>query len=339
MARSIRPPELAIQTAQRHNFELLKIVKQVCLEKSLTYWIDGGTLLGAKRHRGFIPWDDDIDVCLPWQDFDILIEALSLYCQSSDHHLLMFKHSGVPYWTECFADIRLLADGAIPVHIDLIPVKVLENEPVSIEYDRSLAEVATYAFRGFVKQPKALIKDHSLLLSKPHEPMTFRLKVLQMMKDCDLGFSQQLESRIVNYSYNDAMVGKQREYHNFKSIMPLGSIAFETEDFPCPANVDEYLTLLYGRSFMDLPPSIDRKPHFKSLYPNQLSKSETQDLVTLLHQLGVRHLALDVTRFRVWRKVFRRFKSVIMMCMSYTFKAKYRSLQAVLRYAINQTAI
>ncbi|MCR5197177.1 MAG: LicD family protein [Prevotella sp.] len=53
--------------------DLLQQLLQVCREHGLRCWVDGGTLLGAVRHQGFIPWDDDIDVCMSREDYDRLL--------------------------------------------------------------------------------------------------------------------------------------------------------------------------------------------------------------------------------------------------------------------------
>lgn len=53
---------------------LLQQLLNVCTDHGLRIWADGGTLLGAVRHKGFIPWDDDIDMCMPREDYDRLIE-------------------------------------------------------------------------------------------------------------------------------------------------------------------------------------------------------------------------------------------------------------------------
>ena len=59
-----------LRQAQLVMLRMLKIFDAICIKHGLTYWLDGGTLLGAVRHGGFIPWDDDLDVCMPLDDFE-----------------------------------------------------------------------------------------------------------------------------------------------------------------------------------------------------------------------------------------------------------------------------
>ena len=59
---------------QLRELEILIELDRVCKEENLTYFLEGGTLLGALRHGGFIPWDDDIDVLMPREDYNRLID-------------------------------------------------------------------------------------------------------------------------------------------------------------------------------------------------------------------------------------------------------------------------
>ena len=54
--------------AQLRMLEMLKFVDSFCKENDIKYWLEGGTLLGAMRHGGFIPWDDDTDICMTYSD-------------------------------------------------------------------------------------------------------------------------------------------------------------------------------------------------------------------------------------------------------------------------------
>ena len=61
--------------------DLLEKLKEICTKYHLNYCASSGTLLGAVRHKGFIPWDDDIDIFLPWSDYKILLEKAPKECE------------------------------------------------------------------------------------------------------------------------------------------------------------------------------------------------------------------------------------------------------------------
>ena len=65
----IEMKSLTLKEIQKIEFEILKEFAQFCAKHNLKYYLAGGTLLGAIRHKGFIPWDDDIDVCMPRKDY------------------------------------------------------------------------------------------------------------------------------------------------------------------------------------------------------------------------------------------------------------------------------
>ena len=57
-------------TIQQMLADMLKVFHDFCVEHSLTYYVVAGTALGAARHKGFIPWDDDVDVGMPRPDYE-----------------------------------------------------------------------------------------------------------------------------------------------------------------------------------------------------------------------------------------------------------------------------
>ena len=68
--------EIKTDELKKIEFDLLKFVKEFCKENNLTYFLCGGTLLGAVRHKGFIPWDDDIDIFMPIKDYKKFIQLM-----------------------------------------------------------------------------------------------------------------------------------------------------------------------------------------------------------------------------------------------------------------------
>ena len=64
--RAFSQPNLRV--CQLRQLEILKVIDGICRKHGISYWLDGGTLLGAVRHGGFIPWDDDIDIAMDYQD-------------------------------------------------------------------------------------------------------------------------------------------------------------------------------------------------------------------------------------------------------------------------------
>ena len=73
MAEKIVGKELALQEVQMCALDILRRIDAICEEQGLRYWVAFGTLIGAIRHKGFIPWDDDLDIMMPRPDYERLL--------------------------------------------------------------------------------------------------------------------------------------------------------------------------------------------------------------------------------------------------------------------------
>ena len=108
---------------------------EVCKQHNLTFWVDGGTLLGAIRHNGFIPWDDDLDVVMPRKDYNKLMEISTWVFNKP--YFLQTPHTD-PNSGYSFAKLRNSNTTCIPkmfakarfnhgIHIDIFPLDYWEE--------------------------------------------------------------------------------------------------------------------------------------------------------------------------------------------------------------------
>ena len=94
------PEESDLRRAQYRMLDMMRYIDRVCVENGITYWMDSGTLLGAVRHGGFIPWDDDVDLSIERKDEKRLIAAL----KKNPHpdFVLQDRSTDKNHWREWF---------------------------------------------------------------------------------------------------------------------------------------------------------------------------------------------------------------------------------------------
>lgn len=93
-----------LRQLQKTELSILKRFKQICDKHHLRYYLYGGTLLGAVRHEGFIPWDDDVDVCMPYSDYEIFLNVAKK--ELGEDYFLQTSESD-KHFVAPFAKIRL----------------------------------------------------------------------------------------------------------------------------------------------------------------------------------------------------------------------------------------
>ena len=94
--------------------DLLKAFIEICEKNRLDYWVYAGSLLGAVRHKGFIPWDDDVDTCMAREDIDRLREIL----KNNEEYRMTVKYDA---WGFCKQIRFCYKDSKLPVFIDVFP--------------------------------------------------------------------------------------------------------------------------------------------------------------------------------------------------------------------------
>lgn len=129
-------PPTQLRRLQMVELDILKKFLQICEKYDLTYYMLGGTLLGAVRHQGFIPWDDDIDVGMPRPDYERFLAAATAEIASPYQlHTLQMRNSVYSYYYARLENttIRLRRDASfqsviIPAWIDVFPLDGVPND-------------------------------------------------------------------------------------------------------------------------------------------------------------------------------------------------------------------
>ena len=330
------PELIGVNKVQSVYLELLDIITQLCKAHNLCYWLDGGTLLGAARHGGFIPWDDDLDICLPYSDYLKLIELLKQFCKNSDKYMLYYGESGISSWADYFADTAVLADAVLPVRIDLIPIKLIPNTNQAVKEHLSLTNVAMIWNMGKAKKSNYILEEHRKWMPIAGENLSnardsFFNWFLDTHKS-DFSEITRYEDWLIDYSFGDAYVSAERKPIPLSWIFPLSSIEFEGRVVNAPGQVDTYLTNLYGSNFMQPPPKEKQKPALLTVEDSPFSKTEVMELLSLRRNAVFYNLALDAPDPEKARQRRRKI-SFLIMAARLLLRGKFSMMAAITRHA------
>lgn len=250
-----------LRQAQLVMLRILRVFDAICKKHSLTYWLDAGTLLGAARHGGFIPWDDDIDVMMPLADYEH-------FCKIAPQELpfdMFFQtvHTD-PEHDICWAKIRdrfsYMDDPGGPynynqgIPIDIFPgylqterqfkyrnlfglLPPFNNAPLKPSKRNSWKRNAYFAVWGLIQS-----------LIRPFIKLNAIQKLLQKWG----------VHGVKGFCYNPLLPWFQ--FFPEDVVLPVSKIQFEGYEFSAPANTDLYLTIYFG-DWRKLPPVSKRHSH------------------------------------------------------------------------------
>ncbi|ACV55999.1 LicD family protein [Eggerthella lenta] len=267
--------DATLKRLQKCELILLKDFVEICETEGLMYFGLAGTALGAVRHKGFIPWDDDIDLGLPRKDFDRLVEVVR--SEYANKYEIMNAASDINY---PLPTTRMMLKGT----------QFCEETLADISCDLGIF-LDLYAFDSVADDDKAYRKQAwdawwwshvRILLSIPKPVLPFRgLSRTVALKLCQLGsavfrmagitsekafekeeaarnrFNDRTTKRIAYLCDTDRF----SQTISWDELLPLRKLEFEGLLLNFPANYEEHLAGLYG-DYMTLPPEDQRKNHF-----------------------------------------------------------------------------
>lgn len=242
--------------------ENLKAFIEICEKLNLRYYLLGGTLLGAVRHKGFIPWDDDIDVGMPRQDYEVFLEKGQ---ELLPEHLFIQTIFTDPQYPHCFAKIRnnntTFVESSMcnrkmnhGVYIDIFPLDYYpEDEKASRKLDRKKKYFNRRVACSFYFPEKETFK---------YKLVSFLMKVMfpslnKVLRKRDALYKSAAESELL--ANHGGAWGK-------KEIVPKSwygegtELQFEGLTVIGPKEYDKWLTQVYG-DYMQLPPEEKRVGH------------------------------------------------------------------------------
>lgn len=266
----MRAEPLNLRETQLESLRILRLFDEICSELNLSYWLMYGSLIGAIRHNGFIPWDDDLDVGMPRDDFNKLIDFFD-------------KNS-----SKCLPFVLINYDGSRR-EVPFLIARLSNTEFKQIgEYGFALQEMGTfidiYPFDGmgdnqkeaykFKKRCESHVKDYVdtcyfKMGNKLKDPLRFlKKKIKSKMIGPSSLHLKRLTDELETYSYaNSTYVGNctwnygfPNDFYRREDFDEVIRIQFEDFSAPVPIGFDRVLATCYG-DYMQLPPEEERIGH------------------------------------------------------------------------------
>ena len=244
---------------------LLKEFDRVCSENNIRYWLSGGTLLGAKRHGGFIPWDDDVDVDMMRQDYKKFPQIFNSSTKNSDLFCEIWRDKNAP--ATCILKIQHKKIKQLFVDIfphDFYIKDVRDDEKIKlnkkIRFIRKILSLSLYREKNTEKLLKKLEKI-------THEKINKKILPDEANKP-SIHWGIDFPHRWNNWIYD------------YEQIFPVQKIKFENFEFSCPNDTDFMLKNIYG-NYMSFPKSIC--PHHTD--ESAFSKDELEEMQKLANEV------------------------------------------------------
>ena len=255
-----------IKEIQKISLDILKYIDKVCKENNIQYFLAGGTALGAVRHKGFIPWDDDIDLMMTRPNYEKFLEVMdktehpqykALYCDEKFPNYFYGFTKVVDLSTELHEATYITCD-QLGIFVDIFPIDGAPKnaEKIIKQYNRIKSLLNIASLKSFLPSTKGKLKNICKLIIYPFIKLfgwkLWHKKRVNLIKKCD--FNKCEHSTIYEGMYK------------LKEIMPKSIyddviyVQFEDDKFPILKDYDKYLSSIYG-DYMTPPPKEKQITH------------------------------------------------------------------------------
>ena len=243
LRKRFNPEGSLLRRQQMRMLDILTEVDRICKKHHIDYWLSSGTLIGAMRHKGFIPWDDDLDIEMMRSDYLRLMEVLP---KELPDWLALQNHETDPAYFFYYAKVRdrrskMLEQNAYDrrwqekgIYIDIFP---MERHPIWLH---KLTEKAV----GHMYKVWRTSTDDDKAIRQVRRIFDANRRLFPLLRL----FCRLLPGKTITS-------GMGIPFHNpryAKDIFPLTEAEFEGRKFPVPHDADSLLRRLYG-DYMQLP--------------------------------------------------------------------------------------
>lgn len=266
--------------------EALKTFIEICEKNDLKYFCVGGTAIGAVRHHGMIPWDDDIDVCMPRPDYERFIELFKKGEDTNYELVTPYNDDNYPLPSLKFCNkyTTLMEDALTPcitgLYIDILPVDgTSDNRDEAIKLFHKYGKIknrlnAISRHYSFFKYLGLLtnVREWGQFIYKTIafcNRKKYRQSLLRQLRDISYKYPFDTATNVLVYSGSYG----EREVYPKKWIENTIKMSFENMMVALPQEYDSYLHNIFG-DYMKLPPERDRTPKHNKTYFN-MSKRES----------------------------------------------------------------
>lgn len=253
-----------MEEVQNKILEIAVYLDELCTTHNITYYLMGGSALGAVRHQGFIPWDDDLDVFMTYDNYIKFIKICETHLDTEKYYL---QKENTEEWPLFFTKLRMNGTTFIEedtknremhkgFYVDIMCLNNTTKNPVIryIQYfSARLIVVKTLSVRGYITESR--LKKISMLFSS--------FVIRGVIFDALLWIVRGLNNR--NTEYIGHFFGRAKFKNTSFPKKLLGTpkyVKFSCTELPVMEEVKQYLEIRYGEKYMDMP---DQKT--MDLYP------------------------------------------------------------------------